>query len=120
MVSGLHPIRARKARYFEDRRLKSRIIAPVDPLRPETMPAAPAEAVATPKPPLAPTGHTGKDGGLRLEPELPLVQDADVDLSTANLAYHETDPLSVVSTASSLAHRPARQAELDFDIKIHL
>jgi type IV secretion system protein VirD4 len=120
MVSGQHPIRARKARYFEDRRLKCRVVAPFDSRRPAAMPAATGEAIAKAKLDCALEGHAGKDGGLRLEPEGPLVEDAAVGLSTAKLAHQEADPLSEVSTAHPFPHKPARQAELDFDIKIHL
>jgi type IV secretion system protein VirD4 len=35
MVSGVHPIRAKKARYYEDERFQERIVAPPVPTRPK-------------------------------------------------------------------------------------
>jgi type IV secretion system protein VirD4 len=35
MVSGVHPIRAKKARYYEDARLQERILPPPMPTRPK-------------------------------------------------------------------------------------
>jgi type IV secretion system protein VirD4 len=35
MVSGVHPIRAKKARYYEDARFEERIVAPPVPVRPK-------------------------------------------------------------------------------------
>jgi type IV secretion system protein VirD4 len=80
LVSGVPPIRARKARYFEDPRLTERVLAP---------PAArgqngahpaddwsqlPARAVSAP-PEAHSSGKTRSDdpanGGIRCEPELP-------------------------------------------------
>ncbi len=39
MMSGIHPIRAKKARYYEDRRLTARVLPPPDPANwPSTAP----------------------------------------------------------------------------------
>jgi type IV secretion system protein VirD4 len=74
MMSGLHPIRAKKARYYEDRRFAERILPP-----PKEAPHAPrpddwsALPVQRPTPDLF-TRSTAEDeanGGLRREPELP-------------------------------------------------
>ena len=84
LVSGLHPIRAKKARYYEDRQLKARVLSPptpptveedrlkartpdddwtsVEPLPPRTEPCAPKSAAAEDEDPA--------NGGIRREPEL--------------------------------------------------
>ena len=82
LISGLHPIRARKARYYEDRQLRARVLpAPtpstsVQPAAPDawshTAPVAPPSASAA-------TATNADDGseedpanaGIRREPELP-------------------------------------------------
>jgi type IV secretion system protein VirD4 len=80
MLAGLHPIRAKKARYFKDRRLSARILPP-----PKCRKAAPNTANAgawadmvvqspTAQRPPAPTDDNDCDadnGGIRREPELP-------------------------------------------------
>ncbi|NSX86325.1 conjugal transfer protein TraG [Agrobacterium tumefaciens] len=79
MVAGTPPIRATKAKYFEDSRLQERIIAPPE------LAAGPANAATTDDwsgRVVAPAGHAGaasggEDGGdpanagIRREPELP-------------------------------------------------
>ena len=83
LVSGCPPIRAKKVRYYQDRRLKERILPP---------PPLSASGTSPPKPSLpkgpaaspwanliaAPTPTTESDaanGGLRREPELPEHED---------------------------------------------
>jgi type IV secretion system protein VirD4 len=74
MMSGLHPIRAKKARYYEDRRFAERIlpppkVAPHTP-RPDDWSALPIRCPATDL--LArSTAEDEANGGLRREPELP-------------------------------------------------
>lgn len=75
MVAGTPPIRATKAKYFEDSRLQERIIAPPE------LAVAPANAAATDDwsgRVVASTGHAGAasggdpaNAGIRREPELP-------------------------------------------------
>lgn len=77
MAAGVHPIRAKKARYFEDRRFKERILPSPDPTnrrrstrkdswselkpqRPDAVLAAELDKV-----------EDAANGGLRREPELP-------------------------------------------------
>jgi type IV secretion system protein VirD4 len=77
MAAGVHPIRAKKARYFEDRRFKERILPSPDPTnrrrstrkdswselkpqRPDAVLAAELDNV-----------EDAANGGLRREPELP-------------------------------------------------
>ena len=82
LVSGLPPIRAKKARYFEDERLVERALPP--PTAPKCrfkQPATPDDWVSLPNPSAAPGATTVKPGkaatddpanaGIRREPELP-------------------------------------------------
>jgi type IV secretion system protein VirD4 len=77
LISGCHPIRARKARYYQDRRLQARILAP-----PQLGPASLAHRVDPPlmshddwagrvAPAPAPRDDDPDNGGFRREPELP-------------------------------------------------
>ena len=79
LVSGCHPIRAKKARYFTDPQLKARILPPPTAsvaAASTQLPAAPAPARDDDwtgfivSPPSAPTGDTD-NGGIRREPTLP-------------------------------------------------
>jgi type IV secretion system protein VirD4 len=75
MVSGAHPLRAKKARYFEDRRFAERVGPPPPLTAPgpavaddwSSLPAA----AAPPAPARAPGAEDEANGGLRREPELP-------------------------------------------------
>ncbi|WP_341713673.1 conjugal transfer protein TraG [Erythrobacter sp.] len=81
MLAGCHPIRAKKARYFADPRLRKRI-APPPPGRADMVQSRPNVwdgcIVATPPvqgmaavQPIWPAGVGEVEGGARLEPELP-------------------------------------------------
>ncbi|MCE6076374.1 IncP-type conjugal transfer protein TraG [Agrobacterium vitis] len=91
LVSGLFPIRAKKARYFEDKRLSERILPP-----PAISPAQRASggsddwagrvAAAPPEPPVPSDGAAllasldesdTANSGIRKEPELPEHEDVD-------------------------------------------
>jgi len=75
LVSCCHPIRARKARYYEDRQLQARILPPPEPS------SFPVRAPTRPAPTddwsnltaVAPSGPSEDpdNGGIRREPELP-------------------------------------------------
>ncbi|CAM5332286.1 Type IV secretion system protein VirD4 OS=Sphingobium scionense OX=1404341 GN=GGQ90_003452 PE=3 SV=1 [Sphingobium scionense] len=75
MVAGVHPIRAKKARYFQDRRLSERIMqAPASPaaaIRPDDWTGR--QVVADPKQVarIIRDAEDAANGGLRREPELP-------------------------------------------------
>jgi type IV secretion system protein VirD4 len=88
LVSGTHPIRAKKARYFADRRLKARVLAPPDPARDPRRAGncggrSPSDDWSRlPPPATAGTEKAGSvaalsdeedaaNGGIRREPELP-------------------------------------------------
>ena len=64
MVAGVPPIRAKKARYFEDRRLAERVLLPPKPMEPKPEPKpddwsklAPIRPIALGKPPPASTSE---------------------------------------------------------------
>jgi type IV secretion system protein VirD4 len=129
MVSGLFPIRARKARYFADPRLAERVLSP-----PEPMPAIdavtaadnwcglsaplPADCGATSN---APIGDESDDanGGIRREPELPQHEDIapqrhEPPLDEFDLDRDEPDDEAVRRRAIDRSMRGvARQASLD-------
>ena len=75
MMSGVHPIRAKKARYFEDPRFTERVLPP--PAILANSPPSPDDwSSLAPQPPVADlvTALKAEDtanGGLRREPELP-------------------------------------------------
>jgi type IV secretion system protein VirD4 len=98
MISGTHPIRARKARYFEDSRLAERVLPPPKPGAIKTgadqkpddwtklpMPPKAAEPAATTEPAACKGDRklTPKDNddpanaGIRREPELPEHEDIE-------------------------------------------
>jgi type IV secretion system protein VirD4 len=83
LVSGCHPIRAKKARYFEDAEMKARILpppilkAPEVPIAPST-PQKPDQGDWTDAVVAAPAAASTEDpgnGGIRREPELPEHED---------------------------------------------
>lgn len=136
LVSGLPPIRAKKARYYEDRRLNGRILPPpkrqvVDEGLLALNPAGPSvrdDWSALP----APNAEAGSDedpanGGIRREPELPEHEDvAPVEpppaLPLDALATDEPDDEEAIKAC--LLRRQgralARQAALDPDDGIAL
>jgi type IV secretion system protein VirD4 len=81
LVSGFPPIRAKKARYFEDPRLAERILAPSSTDQPSGRAPPPDDWTRLPLPPVNPSGKGGcsadsetddrSNGGIRREPELP-------------------------------------------------
>jgi type IV secretion system protein VirD4 len=77
MAAGVHPIRAKKARYFEDRRFKERILPSPDPTKCRRSTRKDAWSELKPQRPdadLAAQVDKAEDaanGGLRREPELP-------------------------------------------------
>ncbi|MET4484023.1 type IV secretion system protein VirD4 [Bradyrhizobium sp. F1.13.3] len=131
MVSGVHPVRARKVRYYEDPQFQSRILKPSG-----TGPAAPialpdAWSGQTPIPPsvelLATLKHRARDtnGGIRREPELP--QHEEVVIS-APLTENEFDTApddgdADVAQAQAMSRSMqglARSVSLDPDDKMGL
>ncbi|QMW22471.1 conjugal transfer protein TraG [Sandaracinobacteroides saxicola] len=116
MVSGVHPIRARKARYFEDWRLKSRVAPPV-----KRMPSAQSSTATDERPALGfpPKAGPCGNGGLRREPELSEYEEVAVSPVAAHLNL--SDPGSETpgqSTRPGPARRPTRQMQAEFDLNI--
>jgi type IV secretion system protein VirD4 len=122
MVAGLPPIRAKKARYFRDRRFAERIVdAPkptTAPIRPDDwtgrQTAADPEQVAR----IVRDAEDAANGGLRREPELPEHVDIakETDVSPAEEFAIVEDDHDEVARASALRRRMqglARQASLD-------
>ena len=126
MVAGTPPIRATKARYFDDARLQERIIAPPE------LAAAPANAAATDDwsgRVVAAAGHTGGAGGaddgsdpanasIRREPELPEHEEILPPPTSPAQEFELLDDEPEVDAAKANAMRArmrmvARQASLD-------
>jgi type IV secretion system protein VirD4 len=131
MVSGLHPLRARKVRYYEDPQFQRRILpssraAPIDRVaRPDEWsghapipPAVKLRAVLTNK-------ARDRNGGIRREPELPQHEDIVVQ---APLTENEFDAApdegdaDVIQTAALNRSMQglARAVSLDPDDKMGL
>ena len=127
LVSGVPPIRARKARYFEDIRLTERVLAPAAVTAQGAM--APPDDWSRLPVPLANNGREaisrgeahGDDsanGGIRREPELP--EHEEITLKPANpvpeFVFSENDPDDDAIRARVLreqARGVARQAAMD-------
>ncbi len=122
MVAGTPPIRATKAKYFEDSRLQERIIAPPE------LAAAPANAAATDDwsgRVVASAGHAGVAGGddpanagIRREPELPEHEEILPPPPSSAQEFELLDDEPNVDAAKANAMRArmrmvARQASLD-------
>ncbi|MBP0463844.1 conjugal transfer protein TraG [Roseomonas sp. PWR1] len=77
MAAGVHPIRAKKARYFEDRRFKERVLPSPDPAKSGRSTRKDAWSELKPQRPDADLAaqldkaEDAANGGLRREPELP-------------------------------------------------
>ncbi|CCD87217.1 putative Conjugal transfer protein traG [Bradyrhizobium sp. ORS 285] len=127
MVAGAPPIRAKKARYFEDQRLVSRILSPPEFTRCETLRRkddwsvlAPIAAVLAKSEARSPASEDQANGGLRREPELP----EHVAIATEAVPADPADEFSLVLDDDDQAPLPrsgrdptmvgvARQAALD-------
>jgi len=127
LVSGVHPILAKKARYYEDRRLQERIVPP-PPLAglAKKLPTACRDVwsallpvAVDPKP--APSGSTDEDpdnAGIRREPALPeheaIAPEAPAPADPFAILVDEADDEPVRAKMLRQAMRTvARQAALD-------
>ncbi|MBR0683950.1 conjugal transfer protein TraG [Roseomonas eburnea] len=131
LVSGCPPIRARKARYYEDRQLRARVVAPPDPAA-----AAPCALRADDWSALKPLSRNDgaasadagddADGGIRREPSLPEHEQIAPEPSPPperEFIFAEDDQNDDASRTRALAaraRRVARQAALDPDDGIAL
>ena len=131
MVSGVHPIRACKVRYYEDPQFQRRILKPSR--------AVPIDLVMRPDewsghPPILPSAtllaaltkkRRDQNGGIRREPELP--QQEEVVLTTPLAEYEydappeegDADAVQAVALNRSM-QRLARAVSLDPDDKMGL
>jgi len=127
MVAGYPPIRAKKARYFEDGRLKRRIEAPPEPGRAGRQ--HPAQDDWSRRPTVAPAAaelapgavREAGDGGLRWEaevepPDLAAREAAEgSETITPAIGPEMDDEADEVSALQARFRRVARQAALDPD-----
>lgn len=130
MVSGLFPIRAKKARYFADPRFAERIVPPPKPATTErtsrlndwtdaTSPAVLGDVPLQLKPPMEPQDEDPANGGIRRQPEIPeheniapersAQRDGEFDLDRDEPDDDATRRRSV----DQAMRRVARQASLD-------
>jgi type IV secretion system protein VirD4 len=130
MVAGLAPIRARKARYFKDRRLTDRVLTPAVVGRVEQgaddwsdLPPVPAP----PRPQRKADGATdAANGGIRQEPELPVHEDIVTMPEPARGEFDfgedsaQADAARNRQAADRAMRRAARAASLDPDDGIEL
>jgi type IV secretion system protein VirD4 len=126
LMSGCHPIRAKKARYYEDDELQARILPPPKLSRPET-PARVESSRSLVRANdwaggVAPTSHpTSEDpanAGIRREPELPEHEDIAPELAKPlqefELAEEESDDdAQRLRALQRTARTVARQVTLD-------
>jgi type IV secretion system protein VirD4 len=130
-VSGCPPIRARKARYYEDRQLRARVVMPPDPAA--AAPCAPRPddwsalgPVARETAPSAAPATDDADGGIRQEPALPEHEQIAPEPGPPpekEFIFAEEDQDDDAARTRSLAaraRRVARQAALDPDDGIAL
>ncbi|MES0110066.1 conjugal transfer protein TraG [Mesorhizobium sp. M0013] len=135
LVAGTPPIRAKKARYFEDERFKERVLPPPDPVTggsPMRKDGWSALAPPTTLPTL-PTGagkaeQDAANGGVRREPELPdhvaIAKEADGLRAQEEFAIIEDDEPEDAARQSrglrQLMRGLARQVALDPDDGIEM
>jgi type IV secretion system protein VirD4 len=131
MVSGLAPMRAHKARYYEDRRLTRRVTAPPTPGR--TRPSATDDWSGLHPigpPPVGPARRRGStathdpNGGVRREPDLPEQEEiAPPPRPAPEFEFADDEPDDEPVRAQALQRRMsglARQASLDPDDGVEL
>ncbi|MER8499429.1 conjugal transfer protein TraG [Mesorhizobium sp. M1142] len=130
MVSGLFPIRAKKARYFADPRLAERVLSPPksetaarisrpDDWTGKTVHSAPEGNPLQPKPSATSQDEDPANGGIRRQPELPEHEDIAPERAALredefDLDRDEPDDDAMRRRAVDQAmRRAARQAALD-------
>jgi len=127
LVAGVAPVRAKKARYYEDARFMERVLSPpaTGTKRSSVLPSDDWSAleVEVPSGGLAPGGNTGADGdpansGIRREPELPEHEDVAPPERPGMQEFDVLDDEPDVDAARARAIRQqarfvARQATMD-------
>ncbi len=136
LVSGIFPIRAKKARYYEDRRLQSRVLPPPKPTVAKRI-APPGDdwsglPTPTPSTPIAstptataePIDGDPANAGIRREPELPAHEAVDPPPRepTPTVDEAEADDQDAIRarTLQGRVRANARQAAMDPDDGIAL
>lgn len=131
LVSGSPPVRAQKARYYEDPQLKARVLAPPKTDGPSRTPRATDDwsalpVIAAPKPARSARGSEDDDGGIRREPALPEHEqvapepDPPTEKEFAFLDEEADDDAARARAMSARMRGVARQAALDPDDGIAL
>jgi type IV secretion system protein VirD4 len=139
LVSGTPPIRALKARYYEDRELRGRILAPpkqvarTNDSRLPVLSVIPnpaqkewADPIEQPSletsPPSLPSAGNAANGGLRREPELPGHEEERPEPSKAAQEFEPQDENPSLTQSRRAVQRrfidTARQASLDLGDKM--
>ncbi|MGE0038338.1 MAG: conjugal transfer protein TraG [Sphingomonadaceae bacterium] len=129
MVAGTPPIRAKKARYYEDRRFKDRIMTPPALTRPTqpgaddwsrlTLPAQPASVVSAGAPIVADAGDEDPTGSERrhqheLERAAPVEKKAPIENEfDAGFDDEADDDTARMRRANQIMQGVARQVSLD-------
>ena len=126
MLAGTPPIRAKKARYFEDKRLTERVLPPprpaagAEPGKPDPWSSlAPRKPAAT-QPATGEKTEDAANGGIRREPELPdhvaIVRESASAPAQDEFAVIDDEPEDTARQARALRQQMrgvARQASLD-------
>ncbi len=126
MLAGTPPIRAKKARYFEDRRLTERVLPPPKPAASAELGKPDPWSSLAPRKPAAAQPATDEktedtaNGGIRREPELPdhvaIVRETANAPAQDEFAVIDDDPEDTTRQARALRQQMrglARQASLD-------
>ena len=124
LMSGCPPIRAKKARYFQDRRFGERILPPKldqtsEPVRPDDWSSLPLRRPSAPLVAEIDKTEDTANGGLRREPELPdhlaIAKEGAVSTSSREFDVNDDTDDSVLQARvlSRQMRRVARQAALD-------
>jgi type IV secretion system protein VirD4 len=127
MIAGVPPIRAKKARYFEDKRLTERVVPPPEPLTKQAASRPDSWSAITPQKPSAELAAEIKqaekdaaNSGLRREPELPdhvaIVKETTEPRPHEEFAVIDDEPEDTVRQARLLhqqARGIARQVSMD-------
>lgn len=129
MVAGIHPVRAKKARYFRDQRLAERIMSAPEPVagaaRPDDWSGRVAAAVPSEVTKIVRAHQDAANGGLRREPELPkhvAIESETTAPPAKEFSVVDDDPDDGVRQAAMRRQMQgiARQASLDPDDGIEL